>query len=87
MFALGFAYMTKALMNLANGKIVLVLEGGYELNGMAECGTLCIEALLHRPVNFQYYNVQNFYYLILFRYQCLVKKFLKLNLMPMEYVL
>ena len=47
-------------MNLANGKIVLVLEGGYELNAMAECGTLCIEALLHRSVNYQYYHIQMF---------------------------
>ena len=47
---LGFAYMTKKLMSLANGKVVLVLEGGYELNALAACGKLCVEALLHRPV-------------------------------------
>ncbi|UJR20839.1 hypothetical protein I4U23_023950 [Adineta vaga] len=45
-----FAYMTKELMNLSNGKVVLVLEGGYELNALAECGKLCIEALLNRPI-------------------------------------
>jgi len=43
--------MTKELMSLADGKIVLVLEGGYELNALAECGKLCIEALLNRQVN------------------------------------
>jgi acetoin utilization deacetylase AcuC-like enzyme len=37
-------------MSLAEGKVVLVLEGGYELNALAECGKLCIEALLNRPV-------------------------------------
>jgi acetoin utilization deacetylase AcuC-like enzyme len=47
---LGFAYMTKQLMNLADGKVVLVLEGGYELNALAECGKLCVKALLDRPV-------------------------------------
>jgi len=45
--------MTKELMSLADGKIVLVLEGGYELNALAECGKLCIEALLNRQVNFR----------------------------------
>jgi acetoin utilization deacetylase AcuC-like enzyme len=48
---LGFAYMTKKLMSLANGKVVLVLEGGYELNALAACGKLCVDALLHRPVS------------------------------------
>lgn len=37
-------------MSLAEGKVVLALEGGYELNGLAECGKLCVEALLNRPV-------------------------------------
>ncbi|CAF4113896.1 unnamed protein product [Rotaria sp. Silwood2] len=45
-----FAYMTKKLMSLADGKVVLVLEGGYELNALAECGKLCVEALLGRPI-------------------------------------
>ncbi|CAF1064310.1 unnamed protein product [Adineta ricciae] len=45
-----FAYMTKELMNFSNGKVVLVLEGGYELNALAECGKLCIEALLNRQI-------------------------------------
>lgn len=49
-FVLGFAYMTRKLMSLADGKVVLVLEGGYELNALAECGKLCIEALLNRQV-------------------------------------
>jgi acetoin utilization deacetylase AcuC-like enzyme len=45
--------MTRQLMNLADGKVVLVLEGGYELNALAECGRLCIEALLGRQVHFE----------------------------------
>ncbi len=47
---LGFGYMTNQLMKLADGKVVLVLEGGYELNALAECGKICIEALLGREV-------------------------------------
>lgn len=43
--------MTRKLMSLADGKVVLALEGGYELNALAECGKLCIEALLNRQVN------------------------------------
>lgn len=37
-------------MSLAEGKVLLVLEGGYELHALAECGKLCIEALLNRQV-------------------------------------
>ncbi len=50
-FISGFAHMTTQLMKLAGGKVVLVLEGGYELNALAECGKLCVEALLEREVN------------------------------------
>ncbi|CAF1318895.1 unnamed protein product [Rotaria sordida] len=45
-----FAYMTNQLMKLADGKVVLVLEGGYELKALVECGTLCVEALLGRDL-------------------------------------
>lgn len=48
---IGFAYMTNQLMKVANGKVVLVLEGGYELNALAECGKRCVEALLAREVH------------------------------------
>jgi len=47
---LGFAYMTNQLMKLADGKVVLVLEGGYEFNALAECGKACVNALLGRDV-------------------------------------
>ena len=48
---LGFAYMTNQLMALADGKVILVLEGGYELNALAQCGKACVEVLLGRPVS------------------------------------
>jgi acetoin utilization deacetylase AcuC-like enzyme len=44
--------MTNQLMKLARGKVLLVLEGGYELNALAECGKSCVEALLGREVRF-----------------------------------
>ena len=50
LFRLGFAYMTDQLMKFADGKVVLVLEGGYELNALAECGKACVETLLGRTV-------------------------------------
>lgn len=37
-------------MGLADGKVVLVLEGGHELNALAACGEACVKALLNRPV-------------------------------------
>ncbi|CAF0815205.1 unnamed protein product [Adineta steineri] len=46
-----FGYMTNQLMKLADGKVVLVLEGGYELNALAECGKSCVEALLGRELS------------------------------------
>jgi acetoin utilization deacetylase AcuC-like enzyme len=42
--------MTDQLMNLADGKLVLVLEGGYELNALASCAKACVETLLGRHV-------------------------------------
>jgi acetoin utilization deacetylase AcuC-like enzyme len=43
--------MTNQLMALADGKVILVLEGGYELNALAQCGKACVEVLLGRPVS------------------------------------
>jgi len=41
-----FAYMTKQLMEFANGKLVLALEGGYILQSLCDCAENCIRALL-----------------------------------------
>ena len=38
--------MIQMLMTLAGGKVVLVLEGGYDLGKIGECAAACIEALL-----------------------------------------
>lgn len=40
-----FAYMTKQLMELANGKLVLALEGGYHLQSLCDSAENCIRAL------------------------------------------
>ncbi|XP_073956942.1 LOW QUALITY PROTEIN: histone deacetylase 4 [Choristoneura fumiferana] len=41
-----FAAMTRDLMQLANGKVVLSLEGGYDLPAMCDCAQECVRALL-----------------------------------------
>ncbi|XP_065309221.2 histone deacetylase 4 isoform X1 [Dermacentor albipictus] len=41
-----FAYMTKQLMTLAKGKLVLALEGGYDLPSICDCSQECVAALL-----------------------------------------
>ncbi|XP_066928350.1 histone deacetylase 4-like [Clytia hemisphaerica] len=41
-----FAYMTKQLMELRNGKLVLALEGGYDLQSLCDSSEQCIRALL-----------------------------------------
>ena len=45
-----FAYMTKKLMSLAEGKVVLVLEGGYDLKSLCDCSEMCINALMDKQI-------------------------------------
>ena len=42
--------MTKMLMNLADGKVILILEGGYDLLSIADCSENCLNALLDRNI-------------------------------------
>ncbi|CAN8021501.1 unnamed protein product [Ixodes persulcatus] len=46
-----FAYMTKQLMTLAKGKVVLALEGGYDLPSICDCSQECVAALLGDEVS------------------------------------
>ncbi|XP_061179793.1 histone deacetylase 4-like isoform X3 [Saccostrea echinata] len=41
-----FGHMTRELMSLADGKLVLALEGGYHLPAICDATELCIKALL-----------------------------------------
>lgn len=38
--------MTRELMSLADGRLVLALEGGYDLPSICDSTELCIKALL-----------------------------------------
>eukprot|EP00466_Bigelowiella_natans_P003936 jgi/Bigna1/71118/fgenesh1_pg.14_\ len=45
----GYAHMTHLLMGLAQGKIVMVLEGGYNLNSISQSFAACTSVLLGDP--------------------------------------
>ncbi|XP_057802035.1 histone deacetylase 18-like isoform X2 [Salvia miltiorrhiza] len=48
----GYSVMLHKLMEFAGGKIVMALEGGYNLNSTASSALACVEALLHnKPPN------------------------------------
>uniref|UniRef100_A0A915CT80 histone deacetylase n=1 Tax=Ditylenchus dipsaci TaxID=166011 RepID=A0A915CT80_9BILA len=40
-----FGYLTRSLMSYANGKVVLALEGGYDLASICESAEECVKAL------------------------------------------
>ncbi|CAB3400820.1 unnamed protein product [Caenorhabditis bovis] len=41
-----FGYMTKSLTNYADGKVVLALEGGYDLTSISQSAEQCVQALI-----------------------------------------
>ncbi|KAG0727417.1 Histone deacetylase 4 [Chionoecetes opilio] len=45
-----FAHMTKQLMTLARGKVVLALEGGYNLTSISDAAEACVRALTGEDV-------------------------------------
>lgn len=48
----GYSIMLDKLMEFAGGKIVMALEGGYNLNSIASSARACVEVLLHdKPPN------------------------------------
>uniref|UniRef100_A0A0N4ZST2 histone deacetylase n=1 Tax=Parastrongyloides trichosuri TaxID=131310 RepID=A0A0N4ZST2_PARTI len=46
-----FGVFTSELMKFANGKVVLSLEGGYELSSLPTCAESCVKALLGKLIN------------------------------------
>lgn len=45
-FILGYAHLTEQLCKFANGKVVLALEGGYELSAISQSAAACVKVLL-----------------------------------------
>ena len=41
-----YAYMTRKLKHVSNGKLLLFLEGGYSPKAIGQCFSACLEALL-----------------------------------------
>lgn len=42
----GFGHLTKQLMKLAGGRVVLALEGGHDLTAICDASESCVAALL-----------------------------------------
>ena len=49
-FILGYAQLTKQLMDLAGGHVVMALEGGYSLPSLCDAAEGCVKALLGEKV-------------------------------------
>ncbi len=45
-----FAHFTRALMDASGGRLVMALEGGYNLRALSESVTYCVGALLGEPL-------------------------------------
>lgn len=46
----GYAQLTKQLMDLAGGHVVMALEGGYSLPSLCDAAEACVKALLGEKV-------------------------------------
>lgn len=46
----GFGHLTKQLMTLADGRVVLALEGGHDLTAICDASEACVNALLGNEV-------------------------------------
>lgn len=45
-----YGHLTHYLSSLANGKVILALEGGYNIDAVSYCMTTCTKALLGDPL-------------------------------------
>lgn len=42
----GFSFLTRQLMSLAGGRVVLALEGGHDLTAICDASEACVSTLL-----------------------------------------
>lgn len=49
----GFGHLTKQLMTLVDGRVVLALEGGHDLTAICDASEACVNALLGNEVRLQ----------------------------------
>lgn len=48
----GFGFLTRQLMSLAGGRVVLALEGGHNLEAICDASEACVSALLGMEVRY-----------------------------------
>ena len=46
-----YAYMTKTLMEVSNGKVIVALEGGYNCTAISDSMKMCVHSLLGDTVS------------------------------------
>lgn len=49
----GFGYLTRQLMGLAGGRLVLALEGGHDLKAICDASEACVSSLLGNEVRWE----------------------------------
>lgn len=54
----GFGFLTRQLMSLAGGRVVLALEGGHDLKAICDASEACVSALLGMEVRRVCVNLQ-----------------------------
>ena len=42
----GFGFLTRQLMGLAGGRVIMALEGGHDLTAICDASEACVSALL-----------------------------------------
>lgn len=57
----GFGILTRQLMTLAGGRVVLALEGGHDLTAICDASEACVSALLGLEVRFHAFSGQTLY--------------------------
>lgn len=53
----GFGFLTRQLMSLAGGRVVLALEGGHDLEAICDASEACVSALLGMEVRCMHVHV------------------------------
>ena len=53
----GYAQLTKQLMEVAGGRVVMALEGGYSLPSLCDAAEACVKALLGEKVKYMFNTV------------------------------
>ncbi len=62
----GFGHLTKQLMKLAGGRVVLALEGGHDLTAICDASESCVAALLGDEVPVFHSHISQQYMMLLY---------------------